>query len=229
MCIAVSVLVILVDQELLVLVVEVVDKLLRTEEVAPVATLIGLLHRPLQLLLVEGAITGDVDLVDLDFLLLVDGDVEDEVIGLGHIVALHDGDIGILEALLIEVALDDNLGTVHHVGCDLIALAEVELGLQVILLRLLHTDEVDFREARALGERDVQVSLVAHGLLHGDAHVREQAVLPVALHSGCDLFARDGDHLSDRQSRQAYQHVVLVVVDTAHRDTGNLIFLGGRV
>ena len=154
-CIAVSVLVILVYEQLLVLVVQVVDKLLRTEEMAPVALLVGLLHCPLQLLFVEGGVTSDIDLVDLDLLLLVDVDIEDEVVGLSHVVALHDVDLGILEALLIEVALDDNLGTIHHVGRNLVALTKIEFGLQVVLLRLLHTGEVELREAGTLRECNV--------------------------------------------------------------------------
>ena len=229
MCIAVAMLVILGYEQLLVLLVEVVDKLLRAEEVAQVALLVGFLHRPLQLLLVEGAVAGDVYLIDLDLLLLVDVDVKDEAVLLGHIVALQDVDLRVLEALVVEVPLDDNLRTVYHVGGNLVSLTEVQFGLQVLLLRLLHAVIVHLRQAWTLREGDVQIGLVAHRLLDGDAHVGEEPVLPVAFHRIGYLVAGHGDYLSYREARKSYQHIVFVAVDTGDRDIGNLVALGGRV
>ena len=50
--IAIAVLIVLGNEQLLVLLIEVVDELLRTEQVPPVALFVGFLHRPLQLLLI---------------------------------------------------------------------------------------------------------------------------------------------------------------------------------
>ena len=82
---------------------------------------------------------GNVVVNNTDNLLIV----EDYVVLLRHVVALHHLDVRVLESLVVEVFLGKNLGTVNHVRCNLSALEESEFLLHVGALRLLQTNVVD--------------------------------------------------------------------------------------
>ena len=62
----------------------------------------------MKLLCWDIVVADDVYLVDLDFLFLVDVDVNDELVRLGGVVALHDVYLGILESFVAEELLDDD-------------------------------------------------------------------------------------------------------------------------
>ena len=63
----------------------------------------------MKLLCWDIVVADDVYLVDLDFLFLVDVDINDELVRLGGVVALHDVYLGILESFVAEELLDDDI------------------------------------------------------------------------------------------------------------------------
>ena len=83
------------------------------------------------------------DLMHLHLHLLVNRDVEDHLVLVGHIIALHDVDLSVLVTLVIEVFLGKDLGTVDHVRRNLTALQQAELLLHVLAFAFLQTDIVD--------------------------------------------------------------------------------------
>ena len=133
MRITITMLIVLTDEQLLIFVVKIGNKLLRAEEMADVALLIGLLHRPLQLLLIECVVSGDIYLVDLHLFLLVHINVKNKAIRFGYIITLDDIYLGILEAFLIIITLNGNLCSVNHVRRNLVALSETQFCLQILL------------------------------------------------------------------------------------------------
>ena len=198
--------VVLVDHGLLGLAVALVGEFLRLEEVGELACLVDLAkgtlaeHRTLDLVVVDLFVADDDDLVDFHLGLLVDVHVEDHLVGLLRVVALGDGYLCILVALLVEVFLGEDLGAVDHVRCDLTASHDAQLGLHVLALRLLDADVVDAADAGAHAQMDAQVDLAAHEGVGGDAYLGEEAVAPIAFHCLCNRTAWDFYLLSDAQS-----------------------------
>ena len=74
------------------------------------------------------------DLADLHLLLLVDGDVEDDLVFAGDIVALDNVDFSIVITLVVEVFFCQDLGAVYHVGCDLCTTHNTQFGFHVLSL-----------------------------------------------------------------------------------------------
>ena len=97
----------------------------------------------MKLLCWDIVVADDVYLVDLDFLFLVDVDVNDELVRLGGVVALHDVYLGILESFVAEELLDDDFCLVHHIGSELVALYDANLFHHIVLLALFHAVDVD--------------------------------------------------------------------------------------
>ena len=114
----------------------------------------------LDLLIGDLFVTLDGDLVHLHLHLLIDGDIKIHLILVGHIVALHDGDLGILVTLVFEILLGKDLGTVDHVRRDLVTFQQAQFLLHVLTLALLQTDIVDIGNTRTDGQVDVQVDLI---------------------------------------------------------------------
>ena len=114
----------------------------------------------LDLLIADLLVTLDSDLVYLHLHLLIDGDIEIHLILVGHIVALHDGNLSILVTLVVEILLGKNLGTVDHVRRNLIALQQTQFLLHVLTLALLQSDIVDIGNTRTDRQVDMQVDLI---------------------------------------------------------------------
>ena len=183
--------------------------------------LAGLVHFPqraffeqsaLDFLVGELVVALDDDAAHLHFLLFVDDDIENHLVFLGHVVALHHVDFSVLEALVVEIFLSEQLGTVEHVGMDAHAAGEAEFLLKVVALRLLDAHVVDLRHARPSGQCHVQIDAVAHDGIGGNRHLGEESVAPVALHGIGDLRARHFDFLSYGEARDACDGIVFVAV-----------------
>ena len=174
-------LVIFVDNQLLVRFVVLFDELLGAEEVFQLVLFVGFLHHPFQLTGLEGLVAYDGDFVYFHFLLLVDVDVDDYFVLFIGIISLRNDHFGILEAFVVEVTLNQSLGTVHQVRRNLTALYHADSGFQVAALRFLHAVVAYVGNTGTHGQMDGQPNLVAFNLVSGDFHVGEQAMTPVAL------------------------------------------------
>ena len=133
---------------------------------------------------------------------------------------------GILIAFLVVILLNKELCPVYHVRGQLVVLQEPNTVLQVFPLPFLHADIVDLRHTRALGQLDAQVDLVAHHAVRLNGHVGEQAIAPETLDGVGDFLARDTYPLAHRKSRQADEHVVVIVLRSFHRDASDGIQAG---
>ena len=98
--VAVTELVVLVDDARAVVGEVAVDELALAEDLEQVGAFVGLLHDALDLAVGEHLVAVDVYLVDLDLAVAVDDDVEDHLVLLREVGLLHDLDLGVLEALL---------------------------------------------------------------------------------------------------------------------------------
>ena len=164
-------------------------------------------------------VAGDVDAVDFHLVLLLDVDVHYHLVGCSGIVSLQDVYHGVLVAFFGEVPLCEDFSTVYHVGRQLAVLYQAHLFLEVVALVFSYAIEVDLRDARTLGELDVEVGRVSHEAVHADGHVAEESVAPIAFDGFGYFFAWDLYLLSLAQSAQPYQQVVVVV---AHTVDGNI-------
>ena len=153
--VTISILVILVYKFLLVRLPAFRRKLLGLEERTESACLVRLRESSLleQTALYLGVgksvVAFDEYLAHLHLLLLVDDDVEDNLVFLRYVVALHNLDVGVLESLVVEVFLGKNLRAVNHVRCNLCALEQSEFLLHIGTFRLLQSYVVDGGDTRS--------------------------------------------------------------------------------
>ena len=68
-----------------------------------------------------------INLVDDDFAVLSDVDVNNYLVRSSRVVMLHNLYFGILESLILKIALAENLGTVYHIGSKLVVLHKSHL------------------------------------------------------------------------------------------------------
>ena len=166
--VAVTQLVILLYEFLLVLLVTLGGVLLRLEETGQLACLVNLCKGTLAeqsafyLVVREFLVALDDYLVNLHLLFLVYKDVENHLVLGCHIIALCYLDISVLITLVVEIFLCQYLGTVNHVRRNLRAFQQTQFLLHILALTLLQTDVVDGAHARTECEVEMQVSLVAN-------------------------------------------------------------------
>ena len=167
-------LVVFIDQCLLGLAITLVGEFLRLEDVGELTSLVDLTEsaladqRTLDLAVGEFLVALEDQLVDLHFGLLVDIHVEDHLVGLLGIVALHDVDLCVLITLLVEIALGQDLRTVDHVWRQLPAAHHTQLRLHILAFGLLDADVVDAADTGAHAEVDAEIDLAAHDRVGGD-------------------------------------------------------------
>ena len=220
--VAVAILVILFDELLLVGLPALGCKLLRLEERSERSYLMGLCEgalleqSALYLAVFQRFVAFDVDLADLHLLLFVDDYIKDNLVLVCHVVALTNLDVGVLEALVVEIFLGKNLRAVNHVRCDLSALQEAQFLLHVGAFRFFQAHIIDCRHTRSHAQMNVEKHLVADDRVGHDAHVREQAILPVVFHRVGDLVAGECYVFAHCQSGDACEHVVLITLCTRH-------------
>ena len=99
------------------------------------------------------------DMAYLHLRFLVDVDIKDYLILASHIIALHNIYLCILETFLVEIFLCQYLGTVYHVGSDLVALHDTQFGLQVLALRFFDAAIVYLAYTGSQGEMDAEIYL----------------------------------------------------------------------
>ena len=205
LCVAITELVIFLNDALFVLGIFLFNELLGLEQTLE-TLFVGFLQQTareevtMKLSSLDVVITRNVNLVDLHLLLFVDVHINNHLVLLVQVVALDDFSLGILETFIIEIALDDNLGTVHHVRRNLNTLHDTDFLFQVLLLALSHTIDVDFRHTRSRSENDFQVETVVLNLFSFDADRRKESMLPIALHSSGNFITRKCHLFSNGES-----------------------------
>ena len=208
-----------------VLVILLGKEFLRFEEVQQCA-LMGFLHGALEFGGFLGRHAGDIDAVDVHFAALVDVDIHQHaVVGCG-VFFLLDVDFGVLESLLVEVALDDDFGAIDHIGRNLTAVLQTEALLEVFAFRLLHAAIADGADARLGGEMNVEVDAVVHDAIGRNLDVGEELLLPVAAHGVSDVGAGNGVDLAHFEAGDALQEVVVVARDFVHGEAAEDVFRG---
>ena len=118
-------------------------------------------------------ITLNDNLANLHLLLFVDDDIKDDMVFLSHIGALLNIDISILKALIVEILLSKNLGTIYHIGMNLRTSKQSQFLLHIFALTLLQADIVDGRHTRMCLKLDVQIYFIAYDRVCRDLHKRE--------------------------------------------------------
>ena len=224
--IAVAFFVIFVDDELLVGFKIVGHEFLLAEEANKVALFVGFFHSVFHSLVGEHFVAVDVDFVHFDFFVLVNYDVNNHLVFVAEVLALHNVHVGILEAFVVEIVLNNQLGTVGNVHVHLVAFHQAEALLKVFALAFFHAFVVDLRYAGLLAKLKFEPSLVVVDFFDVDFHLREQTLTPQALSCVGDVVARDFHHLTNGKARIAHHDVVLVVVDARHLYAGYFVFLG---
>ena len=155
----------------------------------------------------------DVDMPHLDLVLLVDDDVEDDLVLTGDVGTLLNLYIRILVTLVVEVFLGQDLCTVDHVWRDLATLQDTEFLLHILFLALFQSHVVDGGDTWTCLQRDMQIDLITHDRVRRDLHIREETVLPIAFDGLRDFRAGHRDMLSDRETRDACKHIILITVN----------------
>ena len=163
----------------------------------------------------------EVDLANPRLLVFGDVHVHDHLAVFPRILTLHDVHLHVLEALAIEIFLDERLCAIHHIGRDLMALAQTELCLEVFAFALFHAVIVDLRDTWALLQADLEPHLIALDASGQDLHVRKQPMLPEAPHRVRDLIARDRHLVANREAGEADEDEIVVVLGAGHLDAGD--------
>ena len=208
----------------------------------PVAPALGLTNLAQDTFLEQAALDGalreiviaeDVDFVDLHLLLFVHIDVQSNLVGMSRIVVLLDDQLCVLVALLVEIAMSENLCTVQHIGRQLVFLHQSELFFQIFALALLHAVVGDGRDTGALGQEDVQVGRIrstvvcaAHNTVHLHGDIGEQTVAPEAANGLRNLLAGELHRLADAQAGEAHQKLLIKVFHAVHLNAADDAFTG---
>ena len=194
-CISVTELVVFFNDAFLVLLVVLSHKFLSLEE-AFEAFLVGLFQQSareessVELLGGKVVIARNVDFTDSHFFFLVDIDIDNDLVGQGRVVVLHNVHIGILETFLVKVSLNDDFCLIYDVGSQLVAFHDAHPFHQGIVVRLLHTIDVDLRHARAHTKGDFQIDLFVHDAVCLNLHRREKSLFPISFNRICNFIAR---------------------------------------
>ena len=169
--IAVTQLVVFVDDKLLVGLIVLFHKLLGAEQVEQLALFVGLLHHAFQLLGGEGLVADNRYLVYFDFLFLVDIDVYNNLVFLCRIVHLVDDDFSILEAFVVKISLNQCLGTVNGVHVYLAAFDHTDFGFKVFTLGLFNAVVAYVGYTRTHGEMDGHPYFVTFNLVGCNTYI----------------------------------------------------------
>ena len=145
---------------------------------------------------------------------------------MGQVILLHQINLHILESLCIEELLDDQFGTVQHIGCNLEALLQAQLLLQVFPFPLLDAMIIHLRNTRTLLQLDLQPNRIVLDLIGHDLHIGKEAMLPEAFDRCRDLVTRYRDFVTYRQTGESYQHKIIIILHTRHLNVRNLVFAG---
>jgi len=191
-----TILIIFVDEFLLIFLPALRGKLLRLEESSELTSLMRLgkstlrEESTLNLAVRKLFVSIDCYLMYLDFFFLVNNNIQDYLSLVGNIIALVNLDISVLEALIIEILLGKNLGTVEHIRSYLSALYHTQLLLHIFTLALLQTNIVDIRDTWTNRKIDMEIKLLTYNRVGSDSHLREKSMFPVALYGIGNLVAR---------------------------------------
>ena len=150
------------------------------------------------------------DIAYLHLVLLIDIDIKNHHILICHVVTLHNSDFRILEAFVIEITLSEDLSAVNHVGSNLTTLHDAKFCLHIFTFRLLDTIIVDAADARACSKINTKVNLRTYDRVGSNRHPREKPVTPIAFHRICNLCSRNRYRLSDGETRETCQDIVLI-------------------
>ena len=130
------------------------------------------------------------------FLLFVDVDVDQDLIGIVGIVFLGDDDIGILETFVVKVTLYQRLSAVYQVRCNLITFNQTYSGFQILTFRFLHAVITDIGNTRTHCQMYCKPNLVALDFIRCDLYIREQTVTPITFTSLRYLITGYGNGLA---------------------------------
>ena len=161
--------------------------------------------------------------MDLDFLVLVNVDIDNHLVLLAQVRNLNDLARRLAEALAGVIFLDEELDAVGDVGGHLAARLETQTLNDVFLLATLHAVVVHLRHTGLLTQVEYQPRLVVVDFLYLNLDLGEQALTPETLGGTLDVLAGDIHLLTDSKSRIADDDVRVIVVHTLDADAGNLI------
>ena len=164
--------------------------------------------------------------MNLDFLVLVDVDINYHFVLVVGQRALYHIDRCVLEALGVEILRYYLLGASCYVWRELVPFHQSESQLQVFAFAFFHAVVVDFGDSRLLAQGYFEPHLVAVYFINLYLYLGEQTLPPEAFGGCCYLVAGDFHLLSDRESRIAYDYVIFVVIDARDLYVGNLVRTG---
>ena len=223
--VAIAFLVVLVDNALLIFLKVGTHKLLLAEPLKHVknTTLIGFLHSALNLGVAHHLVALDVNLVHINFLVLVDNDINNHLVLLTKVILLPYLTSSLLKSLSSIIFLDNLLYATSNIRSDLASHEVAKSLADILLLTFLHSQIVDLRDARLLTQNKLKPCLVAIDFLHFNLNFRENCLMPKSLGSILNLITRNLYSLPYCESGVSNDDVVLVIFNTSYLDTGNLI------
>ncbi|OQC03079.1 MAG: hypothetical protein BWX77_00856 [Bacteroidetes bacterium ADurb.Bin090] len=198
--IAVSVFVVFFDQGDFVVQVFGIDKFFGSEKVDQLVFFVGLFHGPLDFSIGKSLVTFDNQLINLDFILFINIDINDDLILGFRIVALQYIDIGIFVAFAVVVFFDQYFCSVDDIGGNLIAHNHIQAGFKFLNLGFLHPIVIDFRNSGPGAENNAEPYFVAFYFVRYYFDIRKKAVPPKAFYGFAGFASGDSYYLADRQS-----------------------------
>ena len=172
LCIAITNLVVFFNDKFFVIFELLLHKLLGTEEIDNII-IIGLLHRTVDLGMRKRLVTCDIQLTYTSLVFLVDIDRHLHITRASRVIELKYLDLGMIETFLLEILGNDFLSTICEVGSHLTTLLDAHFDFQVLLFGFLQSIIDDFRDTRALLERNLQPDLITLDLSCLELDIRE--------------------------------------------------------
>ena len=182
------------------------------EQVDKTLFLVGLFHYSLQLLVGKHLVSGDIYFVNLDFLVLVDYNVDNHFVLVAQVGCLPYVYFHVVESFLLEVCRYDFFRAVDDVLRNLVAYHQVQTFLNVFPLAFFHSVVVDLRYARLLAQVEQQPRLVTANLFYADLNLREQSLSPESFCRIGYVLARNLDYVAYGQTGISYYDIVFIVL-----------------
>ena len=222
--VAVTDLVVFLNDSFLILLILLGHEFLGAEEVDDVVV-IGFLHRLVNLVVRQGLVAGDVDVSDLGLDLFIHIDINLHVARMVSIVVLQHVNLGVVEAFFGEILLDDRFGAVGDVRGHLAALVDTDLHFNILFLAFLEAVIDYIRDAWTLLEANLEPYLAALYLGSGNLHVGEESLFPEPTDCFGDLVTGYFNLVAYIQAGETDDDEVLIAVGTADGDTGYFVRL----
>src|SRR5690554_6299755 len=189
--ISISLLIIFTNKISFILLIEIFNKLLCTENIPEFTPLIGLLHSPLQRSVGECNISFNIYIVNFTFFLFINNYFKHNLIFTRGVRVLKESDCSISKPLFVIVMFDYNLSSVDLRRGNLISFYKSYLSFNIILLAFLHPGITYVSNPGTVSQLYFKPYTITLNLVLEYLNIREKSLSPKSFKRVCYIITRD--------------------------------------